>query len=147
MNSNLTITEIAWGSEEYYHHEVPLRYAVLRQPLGLTFTPEQLAVENTQFHLAAWRGGELVGILLLQPHGAHQVQMRQVAVLPQLQGTGIGRLLVEESERFAKAKGFGLMVLHARDTAVPFYTRLGYTLIGDGFTEVTIPHHKMQKEL
>jgi predicted GNAT family N-acyltransferase len=39
------------------------------------------------------------------------------------------------------------MVLHARETAVPFYEAMAYTKIGDRFTEVTIPHWSMVKVL
>ena len=39
------------------------------------------------------------------------------------------------------------MVLHARETAVGFYEKLGYKTSGDKFIEVTIPHFPMQKEL
>jgi predicted GNAT family N-acyltransferase len=39
------------------------------------------------------------------------------------------------------------MVLHARDTAVPFYEALGYEAFDDPFVEVAIPHRKMRKAL
>jgi predicted GNAT family N-acyltransferase len=37
--------------------------------------------------------------------------------------------------------------MHARKTAMGFYEKLGYEKIGDEFTEVTIPHYKMEKRL
>jgi predicted GNAT family N-acyltransferase len=39
------------------------------------------------------------------------------------------------------------MILHARATAVPFYLRLGYTVVGEPFEEVGIPHRGMEKAL
>ena len=39
------------------------------------------------------------------------------------------------------------MVLHARQTAVPFYERLGYETYGEPFVEVTIPHIAMRMAL
>ena len=39
------------------------------------------------------------------------------------------------------------MTMHARETAVPFYERLGYATVGARFEEVTIPHFKMEKRL
>ena len=75
------------------------------------------------------------------------VQMRQVAVVPDLQGQGIGKALVEHSEALARRLGFRRLVLHARETAVPFYEKLGYAKLGDGFVEVTIPHWAMEKRL
>lgn len=73
--------------------------------------------------------------------------MRQVAVQADLQGQGLGRILVEFSEATARAHGFARMVLNARDTAVNFYLRLGYEIEGEPFTEVTIPHRRMSKLL
>jgi hypothetical protein len=39
------------------------------------------------------------------------------------------------------------MILHARETAVPFYERLRYSPVGDVFQEVTLPHRLMEKRL
>jgi len=39
------------------------------------------------------------------------------------------------------------MLLHARETAVSFYTELGYEVFGEPFVEVTVPHRKMRKTL
>nr|MBP8249907.1 GNAT family N-acetyltransferase [Chitinophagales bacterium] len=44
-------------------------------------------------------------------------------------------------------KGFTLMYCHARDTAIPFYEKLGYSRVGEEFEEVTIPHWEMGKSL
>jgi predicted GNAT family N-acyltransferase len=37
------------------------------------------------------------------------------------------------------------MILHARDSALDFYLSLGYSIVGDQFEEVGIPHHRMEK--
>ncbi len=55
--------------------------------------------------------------------------------------------MVKYSEDLARKLGLKEMVLHARETAVPFYERLGYTRVGDVFTEVTIPHRVMVRAL
>ena len=73
--------------------------------------------------------------------------MRQVAVASTWQGKGIGSMLVAESEKTASRLGFSLITLHARESAVPFYERLGYGRVGERFEEVTIPHFKMEKML
>jgi predicted GNAT family N-acyltransferase len=39
------------------------------------------------------------------------------------------------------------MVMHARDTALGFYEKFGYSSRGDVFIEVNLPHHVMEKEL
>ncbi len=141
--------ELRWiehGSPDY-RDAVELRRKVLRIPLGLEFAPEQLESEASDWHLAAYEGGRMVGCLLLSDRGDGTVQMRQVAVTPKRQGTGIGARMVAESERKAKELGFTRMILHARDTAVPFYEKLGYDRDGEPFVEVSIPHQGMAKAL
>ncbi len=126
---------------------IELRKRVLRWPLGLDFTPEQLAAEINEFHLVALDGDDLVACLVLTPQSRDIIKMRQVAVEPEWQGKGVGKQLVQFSEQVAREKGFTKMVLNARDTAVPFYLRLDYEIEGEPFEEVTIPHHRMVKEL
>jgi predicted GNAT family N-acyltransferase len=140
------VTEIPFGSV-WYALSVALRYDVLRKPLGLHFTAEQLSAEEKEHHIAYLENGEVLGILLLAPKENGVIKMRQVAVAEKMQGKGIGQLLVQFSESFAKKKGFVTMNLNARKTAVPFYLKMNYTQVGEEFTEVTIPHYRMVKQL
>lgn len=138
---------IAFNSPEYAL-TVALRHEVLRVPLGLAFTVDQLASESDSHHLAALDDeGHILGCLMLTPHSGGEVQMRQVAVKPAMQGTGLGRALVAEAERKAKELGFTRMMLHARDKAIGFYERLGYGREGDLFVEVGIVHQQMSRNL
>ncbi len=141
--------ELAWvefGSADYLA-AVELRRQVLRLPLELDFTAEELEADASQFHLLCKLEGELVGCLVLRPHGDELIQMRQVAVTPSWQGSGFGREMVIEAEREAKRLGFSRMMLHARQHVADFYSRLGYEIDGPPFEEVGIPHVKMVKRL
>lgn len=126
---------------------VALRSEILRKPLGLVFTEAQLAAEGDSLHLACFEDGSLVGTLMLTPTADGSLQMRQVAVAEALQGRGIGSLLVEESEREARRRGVSRLILHARMSAQAFYEKGGYSLVGDPFVEVGIPHQAMEKRL
>jgi predicted GNAT family N-acyltransferase len=130
-----------------YAMAVALRRGILRKPLGLEFTEAQLASESNSLHLTAWEEDVLLGTLLLTPLEGGSIQMRQVAVDDSKQRLGIGRLLVAESEAEAVRRGFTRLMLHARDTAVPFYEKLGYKPVGDEFIEVGIRHQEMEKLL
>ncbi len=130
-----------------YALAVALRRDILRKPLGLEFTEAQLASESASFHLTAWAEEVLLGSLLLTPREGGSIQMRQVAVDDRQQGLGIGRHMVAEAEAEAGRQGFTRMVLHARDSAVGFYLKLGYSPVGDEFIEVGIKHLEMQKQL
>lgn len=141
----IEIKQIAFGGAEH-KKEIELRYKVLRQPLGLNYTQEQLDAEKDESHFAAFDGEILVGCLLMKAIDNKEIKMRQVAVDEDYQGKGVGKSLVLFSENFASENSFSLITLHARKTAVPFYEKLGYKIVGDEFTEVTIPHFKMKKE-
>jgi predicted GNAT family N-acyltransferase len=129
-----------------YDDAVRLRTQVLREPLGLVFLKEDLEKEYDQIHLGCYAdSGHLLACLSLQDVGDKQLKMRQVE--PSLQKKGIGQFLVAASERLALQLGYSKMVLHARDTAIPFYEKIGYQKIGKAFSEVNIKHYKMTKDI
>ncbi|MFN8361268.1 MAG: GNAT family N-acetyltransferase [Candidatus Kapaibacterium sp.] len=140
----LTFSRITHNSPEYFP-TVLLRYAVLRKPLGLVFTSEQLSEEHNEIHLRGLLDSTLVCCLQLRPIDNHTVQMRQVAVDESYQSKGIGRALVEYCEQVARDEQFTEIILHARETAVAFYLKLGYEVYGEPFIEVGIPHRNMRK--
>lgn len=126
-----------------------LRYDILRKPLQMEFHIDDIEKEYNELHLACYDRDtlEIVGVLTLKPLNDDIIKMRQVAVSLSLQSLGIGKLMVQESERQASEKGFRRIELHARETAVPFYLKLGYKVSGDTFEEVGIPHRFMSKNL
>ncbi|MBX7224691.1 MAG: GNAT family N-acetyltransferase [Chitinophagales bacterium] len=137
---------IAYGDNDYLE-SIQLRTKILREPLGLVYTEEQLAGEATQVHIAAFSEQRLVGILLMQPLDDVVVKMRQVAVDGTFQQQGVGRKLVAFSEQWAREQQFKTIELHAREVAVPFYEKCQYEKVGNFFYEVGIGHWKMKKEL
>jgi len=146
----LRISEIAHRSRAY-EQAVRLREAVLRRPLGLVFTAQELDDETGSHHIVALdqegedEDGACVGCLVLLPIDADVVRMRQVAVQPDRQRQGIGRALVAFAERSARARGHRQIVAHVREPAIPFYARLDYEVTGPRFIEVTLPHFPMRK--
>lgn len=144
--STLRIEEAPFGSP-LYDAVTALRYELLRRPLGLTFSPDELAREAHDTHLAALDGERIVGTLLLRTVDPHTARIMRMAVAPEHQGRSIGRALVAQAERLAFARGFKLIMMHARGTAVGFYAKCGYSTVGDEFLEQGIPHIRMEKRL
>ncbi|HSE64026.1 MAG TPA: GNAT family N-acetyltransferase, partial [Thermoanaerobaculia bacterium] len=72
-------------------------------------------------------------------------RIRQMAVSPIHQRKGLGKRLMNELEANLRWRGFTNLVLHARASAVGFYETLGYTIVGDEFMDVTVPHFRMVK--
>lgn len=131
-----------------YDESVRLRYVVLREPLGLDYTIEQLIEEWDQIHVGIFRSNDaLAGCLILKETNPSNIKMRQLAIDPSYQRMGLGAQLVEFSERLAEARDYKELSLHARQEAVPFYLKLGYKITSEPFEEVGIPHLGMIKIL
>lgn len=143
----MKLYQIDFGTPEY-DETIRLRYAVLREPLGLDFSTENLEEEYADIHLAAYdETSHLIACLVLSPQNDTQIKMRQVAVVPQHQKSGVGTALVKFSETWSLLAGYSEMIMHARETAVQFYEKLGYKKSGKRFEEVGVPHWFMKKEL
>lgn len=134
------------GSPEY-RQMVQLRIDILRRPLGLQFTPEELEKEKEEILIGAFDDDKMLGCCMLVKQDPGTVRLRQMAVLNNLQGKGIGRAMMQFAENIARDLGFKKITMHARKTAIGFYEKLGYRASGKEFQEVTIPHYVMEKNL
>ena len=130
-----------------YNQLLELRYQVMRLPLGLSFTLEDLASDTTDAHIGGFLDNTLVACCVMHPISSDVVKMRQVAVLPQYQKKGYGRQIVLYTEQWAKYAGYQKITLHARDYAIKFYEKLNYSKEGDLFDEIGILHLKMHKTI
>lgn len=139
--------EIITFNSELYLTELKLRDKVLRKPLGMNLFDEDLSSEINDTHVGFIENGMLYGVLILTHIDSDTVKMRQVAIDPTKQNTGIGRQLVLFAEEYCRKKSYHQIVLNARKTAVGFYTKMGYLTQSDEFLEIKIPHIKMSKFL
>lgn len=134
------------GSREY-QQMVQLRNDILRKPLKLTLTPEELEKEKDEILIGAFEEEKMLGCCMLIIIDPSTVRLRQMAVLNNLQGKGIGRALMQFAENIARDRGFKKIIMHARKSAAGFYEKLGYQICGPEFVEVTLPHYQMEKKL
>jgi len=142
----MALMQITHGSKEY-QQMVKLRDDILRKPLGLTFSAEDLEKEKDDILIGAFDDGKILGCCILTKQTPDTVRLRQMAVINKQQGKGIGYSIMSYAENLARDKGYRKLIMHARDTAIGFYERCGYKVTGNPFTEVTIPHHVMEKQL
>jgi len=130
-----------------YEQEKDLRNRVLRSPLGLVLSENDLRDEDRQVHLVAMDDrGHVIGCALVFVH-EKTARIRQMAIEERYQKQGIGTELVKHAETAARARNIFKITLHARISARRFYEQLGYTAFEEVFTEVTIPHIAMEKNL
>lgn len=142
----MALKQIDHGSKEYLQM-VNLRNEILRKPLGLTLTEEELAKEKDDILIGAFDDDEMLACCMLSKADNSSLRLRQMAVQNNLQGKGIGASMMNFAELLSRDKGYKKVIMHARETAVGFYEKLGYKVVGDKFTEVTIPHYVMEKKL
>lgn len=138
------LVEKAFRHEEYSDHREQLLVARLRQ--SQAFIPE--------LSLVAEAGGELAGYILLTGlrivaanESFEALALAPVAVLPALQGQGIGGKLIEAAHKRARALGHQRIVLvgHAN-----YYPRFGYQpceQYGIDLPFAVPPENAMVKEL
>ncbi len=130
-----------------YELEKQFRNRILRLPLGLVLSEKDLSGEDGQIHLAALDStGQMLGCALVMFYG-NNARIRQMAVEESCRGQGIGTELVKLAEETIRARNVRTVILHARATARGFYEKLGYAAASGVFTEVSIPHIAMEKNL
>lgn len=145
-DEELSFVETPYGSE-LYEQALQLRDTVLRAPLGLAFTEEELADDIYRRHFVATARGTVVASLSLKALGPHTLQLKQMAVAEGRRGEQIGSRLIGFAEAWARREGYGTIILNARIGAEGFYGRHGYALEGAVFEEQGIPHVRMTKRV
>ena len=139
--------EISYNTK-YYKEACRLRDDILRKPLGMSLYDQNLEEEKDHIHIIGKSlEDNVIAYLQFKIIDEKLAKMQQVVVLPKYQSIGVGKSLVNFSEKFISNIGIYSILLHAREPVVGFYEKLGYEKFGEKFLEVTIPHHKMNKNL
>jgi predicted GNAT family N-acyltransferase len=135
-------TEKEW--EDYFD----LRYRILRKPLGKARGTERDEGDSFALHFALYMDDALLAVARLDNSGYEKAQVRFVAVDDSVHGKGYGRKIMQATEIAAKEHGSSSMILHARDYAVEFYLRLGYSVISPSHKLFgVLQHFLMEKKL
>lgn len=139
---------IEYQTDEY-QEMLALRTRILREPLGLIFTDEDIKMDKDDMLLGLIlpEKQKMVACCILTRIDDKVVKMRQMAVDTDVQKSGLGTSMLSFAEYVAEREGFEKIVLHARKVAVDFYRKYDYKIIGDEFTEVGIPHFEMEKQI
>jgi len=81
--------------------------------------------------------------------GITAMQLKGMAVADELQGAGLGALLIDAGSALANERGATIAWARARDSAMGFYERLGFASTGAGFMDgpTAMPHHIVVRTL
>lgn len=98
-------------------------------------------------HLAAQEGDVVVGVATFMPRDDGAWQLQAMAVDERFQGQGVGRALLAAGTDRVRAAGGRLLWANGRDTALRFYERAGWRVVGDGYQRLGLPHHRVERSL
>lgn len=126
-----------------------LRYEVLRKPWNQPPGSEKDKDEDSSIHIMALdEDKNVLGVCRLQFNSATEAQLRYMGVKENTQGSGIGKKMIAYAEEKAKEKGAETLILQAREIAVEFYKKCGYTIVEKSFLMWgEIQHYLMKKTL
>lgn len=142
----MEIKIIRHNSDEY-EQMINLRVTQLLLPIGVPASYIEKENEKHDILIGAFENNEMIGCCVLTPRENNVIQLRQMTVREDYRGKKIGAAIVEFAEEVAKENNFSILMMHARDPVIDFYTKCGYEIAGDQFFEVGMGHHKMQKQL
>jgi len=131
--------------QEYYD----LRWTVLRAPWDQPRGSERDSLDADSTHLMMIDDRDIaVAVGRLHFNSSNEAQVRYMAVATGQQRRGFGSLLLQALEQKAASLGATSIVLDARETALGFYRKQGYTAGGPGHVLYNcISHVKMLKML
>ena len=129
---------------EYYD----LRFRVLRKPWNQPIGSERNEGDASEQHFALYKGINLFAVGRLDKCEVEKRQIRFMAVEKIAQGSGYGKMLMIEMEKYCRNDKVHEIILHARESAIPFYEKLSYQLQEPSYKLFgEIQHYLMSKKL
>jgi predicted GNAT family N-acyltransferase len=130
-----------------------VRLDILRK--GMTLDDCQFSGDNDpeSIHFAALDNDKIIGCCTLTVNPQSVIknsyyQLRGMAVLDNYRGTGVGQKLLYAAEAELVELGNKVLWFNARTSAVGFYQKYGYQVLGNEFViEGVGPHYKMYKAI
>ena len=131
--------------DQYYD----LRWKILRAPWNQPRGSERDADDETSTHLMVLgKNNRLIGVGRLHFNSIREAQIRFMAITVPEQRKGVGIYLLQALEAMAVKHGASRITLDARETALGFYRKQGYSPQGPGHTLFnSIAHVRMIKVL
>jgi N-acetylglutamate synthase-like GNAT family acetyltransferase len=132
---------------KYFH----LRWQVLRAPWSQPLGSERDESDflNTSFHaIALINDHEVIGVSRIHLLENNMAQIRYMAISENYQGQGVGASLIDYLENIANKHGVTKIILQAREGALNFYLKEGYSIKEKTFLMYhQIQHFLMEKEI
>lgn len=99
--------------------------------------------QTAQHVIAKTENGDVIATARLLNNG----HIGRMAVLEPFRFQGIGTKMLNRLIEKARQNGLKDVFLNAQISAVNFYTKAGFCIVGNEFMDAGIPHYKMVKKL
>ena len=133
-------------SKDDYARCVAVRSLVFIAEQGFTIGSDCNGEERWEDYLL-YAQDQPVATARWRMHDGDKAKIGMVATLKAHRGQGFGKALIRHlSELLAAKDEVKEIWMSAQDHALPFYEELGFKVIGEGYMEEHVPHHKVMKE-
>ncbi|MFC1672694.1 GNAT family N-acetyltransferase [Pseudomonadota bacterium] len=119
---------------------LPIRQKVLWPDRDLDHS--RVPGDDQGLHFGACVDGTLVSVASVFVKD-NEARLRKFAILEDHQGQGIGSQMLTHVMAQMKAQGATKLWCDARETAITFYTRFGFSVEGERFFKHEVPYVKM----
>ncbi|MBT8155732.1 GNAT family N-acetyltransferase [Epibacterium ulvae] len=123
---------------------LPLRQLVLWPDHPISAS--QVEGDPGALHFGGFMADRLITVASLFSDG-DAVRLRKFATHPDFQGQGAGSAMLRHLVEISQTQGRKRFWLDARETALPFYRRHGFTVQGDRFFKRDLPYFRMEMTL
>lgn len=144
MNS-LQIKTLSYDAETASIKKI--RTKVFQEEQGIASELEFDGFDGDAVHFLAYLNGYAIGTARIREVAHDTVKIERLAVLAEARRQGVAKELMTTALKVISQKRKSLVIVHAQEYIAPLYQQLGFTIIGDRFTEAGIAHLKMIKQL
>ncbi|MDD6279294.1 MAG: GNAT family N-acetyltransferase [Oscillospiraceae bacterium] len=139
------------GLEFKYYDKLPAEAAEIRKSIFLVeqkFSVEFDETDGFAVHIVGYIGAEPVCVCRVFYNEEKQSHIiGRVAVVKEYRRRGIGKLVVNEAERYLRSLGAKRIMLSAQERVSDFYAGCGFERTDSKYYDEYCPHVWMKKEI
>ncbi|MET3194098.1 GNAT family N-acetyltransferase [Gottfriedia sp. OAE603] len=139
----MTIETIVAKTDEQIQDALKVRTEVFVVEQQISKDLEFDGLDNECFHFVAYDGEQPIAAGRLRVIDSNG-KVQRICVRKDYRGKQIGNDIMHLIHKTAKENGILQLVLHAQESAIPFYEKLGYHISSEIFYEAGIPHAEMK---
>jgi GNAT superfamily N-acetyltransferase len=129
-----------------YDEAFALRNRILLAPLEKSLSEKEYLAEKDHIHFVLKAKNVVIACFVLVPEKP-KIRLRQMVVEPHFQGKGLGIILLNAAEDYARKNHYKSIYCHARKVAKGFYEKSKWTIDGKEFEKEGVLHLIMTKKI